>query len=295
MHIAFEYPYVLVLLLGAICFWYCPKEQTKIKFARVDFLPHFARTTTLLPIFIYVFGIIALASPFTYTDHTQSQKNGRDLVLALDASGSMDFSFGQNGANKFDTLIDLAHTFVAKRGDDNIGITAFGAFAYTAAPITYDVGALGFILDYLDVGVAGNNTAIGEAIAQSVVMLQMSGAKSKVLILITDGEHNSGSVSPKAGVEMAQKAGVRIYTVGIGNGYDKKLFAQIASDSGGRSFEAHDEEGLKEVFQTLDGLEPSPMRSPQYRDKKPLFVPLLLLCVLGILILLRPYWGRRGK
>jgi len=199
--------------------------------------------------------------------------------LALDASGSMEFELGDK--SKFDTLIEVAKNFLQKRFDDNVGIVVFGSFAYTAAPITYDLKALEFILRYLQPSIAGNATAIGDALWEAIKDLAKSRSKEKVILLVTDGHHNAGSHSPKEAVELAKKSHIKIYTIGIGKEYDKNLLLRIAKETGAKSFAASSKEDLQKIFDELDSLEPSPIRSGIYLDKHPLFwIPLLVALVM---------------
>ncbi len=233
----------------------------------------------LLPLLTASLLVVALAAPFSYRSLAQDTRKGRDLMLVLDASGSMEFEM--DGKSKFDTLLEVARNFLQKRFDDNVGIVVFGSFAYTAAPITYDLKALGFILHYLQPSIAGNATAIGDALWEAIKDLKKSKAKEKVIVLITDGHHNYGTHSPKEAVEWAKKEKIRIYTIGIGKEFDKALLERIAKESGGRSFAAKSKEDLQNIFDQIDSLEPSPLRSGIYEDKRALFwIPLTLALLL---------------
>ena len=287
MHLAFLYPAAFVLLGLLLCFVRCKKEQLEIYFARSDLLPAGWLRTDLVPLLVGALFVLALAGPIGYKALDTSHRKGRDLVIAMDASGSMGGDFGE--ASKFETLKEMVQRFISHRYDDNIGIVAFGTFAYPAAPITYDLQALRFVLRYVDLSLAGNNTAIGDALMEAVRMLQKSEGKSKVIVLFTDGMQNSGSVSIKRAVAAAKKLGVRIYTVGIGDTYDKKLLERIARESGGRSFGAKDSASLQEILAAIDRLEASPLRSGRYLDKWPLFEAVLVLLALGLGVQMKRY------
>jgi len=128
--------------------------------------------------------------PFIYEQNSSYHKRGRDLVIALDASGSMGesgFDDSDRYRSKYDTLIKLSKDFISNRFDDNIGLVLFGSFAYSASPITYDLNSLSYLLDMTNVGLAGESTAIGDAIYQSIKNLSYGKAKSKVIILISQG------------------------------------------------------------------------------------------------------------
>jgi len=276
LHFSFLYPWVFGLLIFIICFFRCKQEPLKVYFAHLKAYPKSLLTfKNIWAAIVFTLLVAALARPISYEALAIPTKKGRDLVLAIDTSGSMDEEI--EGKSKFEWVKEIALAFIQKRFDDNIGIVAFGTFAYTAAPVTYDLNALAFLLRHLQTSLAGNNTAIGDAIAKSVKGLFKSRAKEKVIILLTDGYHNAGSISPHQAVEMAKKEGIKIYTIGIGKNYDKKLLQTIAKESGGKFFEATSPKELKAVFEALNSLAPSPIRSKEYTDKKELFfIPLLL-------------------
>ena len=282
MNVSFDYPLFFIFLILLICFYRCKREYLKIYFSKTSLLPKkFIGKKNFLPISIFLLFILALSSPFSYDALLQNPKKGRDLVIALDASGSMGSEMG--GKSKFDLLLDLVKKFLQTRYDDNVGFVVFGSFAYPASPITYDIKALQFILDYLEISIAGNSTAIGEAIKTSVDLLKKSDAKEKVIILFTDGYHNSGYISPKDALKEAKKIGAKIYTIGIGEDFDKNLLKRIAKESGGKSFSAKDEEDLKEIIKEIQKLEKSPIRAGFYQNKKALFE--YVLAVLSLLLL----------
>jgi Ca-activated chloride channel family protein len=237
--------------------------------------------------------VTALAEPFLYESQETRYKKGRDLILALDASGSMaqsGFDEKDRFKTKYETVLSIARTFIQKRFDDNMGIVIFGTFAYTASPLTYDLESLRYLLNMTTVGIAGESTAIGDVIMQSLRTLSFGEAKRKAVILLTDGYHNAGKRAPKTAVDAAQKAGVRIYTVGIGNrrDYDAALLETIAKETGTKNFSAADARSLREVFAEISVLEPSPIRSENYLHKRVLiFLPLLAALVLLMLWVLR--------
>ncbi len=286
MNITLSHPAALLLLLLLPCFWRCKREPLRIYFSKTSLYPTslFSKTALLAPT-IFSLLVISAAGPFVYSSVDFGTKKGRDLVLAIDTSGSMDFEI--DGKSKFAIVKELAKNFIQSRYDDNIGIVSFGSFAYIASPITYDLQALSFLLDFLQTSLAGNNTAIGEAIDRSLEALQAGDAKEKVIVLFTDGYHNAGAISPKAAVQKAKKMGVKIYTVGIGEDFDKKLLAKIAKESGGKSFAAKTKEDLQKVFDAIAQLEPSPIRNKIYRDKIALFWLFSLFAAILILARMR--------
>jgi len=272
MKLALAHPNALWLLLLLPCFFRCYRARLALYFLRIDLLPKLSFGSFAAPL-AYVMLVIALAAPFSYSALELGERKGRDLALVIDASGSMEESFGQK--SKFELVKQMATNFFKERFDDNIAVVVFGSFAYIAAPLTYDTKALSFVIRYLKPSIAGNNTAIGEGIYEALKALQKGKAKHKVIILISDGHHNSGRISPKEAVELAKKQKVRIYTIGLGD-VDKKLMRKIAGKSGGSFFYAKTPEDLQAIFQRLDRLEPSPIRSGHYSDRHWLFYPFLL-------------------
>jgi len=174
-------------------------------------------------------------------------------------------------------------------------VVVFGTFAYTASPLTYDLETLSYLLQMTTVGLAGESTAIGDAILQSIRTLSYGEAKSKVIILLTDGYHNAGKSSPKEAVAKAKALGIKIYTIGIGkqSDYDVALLVTIAKESGGKSYNASSAEALTKAYEAIESLEPSPIRSENYLNQKLLiFLPLSFVF---LLLLLWVLYQRREK
>ncbi len=291
MHYSFEYPFFLLLLPLALCFIYCKKTTAARFLPRLDWIPKKTRLinlNTLLKITIFTLSLIALSSPFSYDSITPSQKYGRDIVLALDTSGSMletGFSQRDETRDKFSLMQDVAADFIDKRVSDNIGIVAYGTFAYTASPITYDHPSLQSLLSMLEVEIAGKNTALGDAIDQCITTLSFSQAKEKIAIMITDGISNAGTISIKEAVAHAKEKKIKIYTIGIGKEYDRLILEKIANETGGKSFSAEDAQTLSEVYEEIDTLLPSKIRSEQYHDKR-VYFPFILAIVIALFLFL---------
>ncbi len=293
MHFTFGSPYFLFLLLLLPCFLWC-KE-----YARPYYFPKFSWVKKQSPLLswepwlkmiLFTLMVLTLAKPFVYDAISTQHKKGRDLVLALDASGSM----AQSGydkkdrfKNKFETNIEIANDFIEKRYDDNMGVVIFGTFAYTASPLTYDLETLSYLFKMTNVGIAGQSTAIGDGIMQSIQTLSYGDAKNKAIILLTDGYHNAGSNSPKFAVQKAKAIGIKIYTIGLGNksDYDASLLQTIAKETGGKSYSASSSKELSSIYKEIDKLEPSPIRSENYLNQR-----LLILYPLGIVFMLLLFW-----
>ena len=295
MQFEFEYPFFFLLLIPFICIYICPFSAQKIYFPHLAFFANTKRwidKEKLIYLLIALLFVTALASPITYEQKSPNHRKGRDLVIVLDSSGSM----GESGYNneepqlrKFDAVRNILKRFIIERYDDNLGVVVFGTFAFASSPLTYDRDALNYLMQFLDVGIAGDNTAIGDAVFQGIKVLDNGHAKKKVMILLSDGFQNSGVISPKAAVKQAQKKQIIIYTIGLGKkgDYDEALLQQIAKDSGGKFFKAKDAQELENVYDTLDELEPSPIRSQHYLHKTVLFnLPLFIAIALLIYLLI---------
>lgn len=290
----FEHPYLFLLLLLIICFYKCPVLIKQIIFPHTHLFEKFTYwidKNKLLYSLIFALLIGSLASPINYDAKLSQERKGRDLAFVLDTSGSMGeirYSKEHKNQNKFTILTNIIDKFIQKRYEDNVGIVVFGSFAFASVPLTYDMKAISFLLNFLEVGIAGENTAIGDGIESATKLLEHGDAKNKVMILITDGYQNSGNTSIKDAVEKAKKLHIKIYTIGIGNNkdFDVNLLKKIAKDTNAKMFSAQDEEALQNVYATLDSLEPSPIQSQQYLNKHMLFSYPLSLAILLLLYLL---------
>ena len=301
MHFNFDSPYFLLLLLLLPCFLWCKPYSRVYYFPKLSWISKESPFLTFEPwlkMFLYTLMVIALAKPFLYNNTEGQHKRGRDLVLTIDASGSMaqsGFDTKDRFKNRYETTLELSSAFIENRFDDNMGIVVFGTFAYTASPLTYDSEALGFLLKMTTVGLAGESTAIGDAIMQSIRTLSFGKAKKKAIILLTDGYHNAGKTSPKEAVQKAKALGIKIYTIGIGkkSDYDRTLLETIAKESGGKSYAAGTAEELERIYKAINTLEPSPIRGESYLNKK-----LLVTLPLGLVFILLFLWvlyTRRSK
>ena len=298
---SFLYPQALVLLLLLPCFVLCKIKAKILYFSKPEWLPKQSfswNSLLLLTMLVYTLLVLALASPFSYSSSLASEKKGRDLVLVLDTSGSMaerGFNKKNKKQNKYDISVSLAKTFIKNRYDDNIGLVVFGSYAFSASPLTYDLKGLSEMFELMsDVGIAGTSTAIGDALMQGLYTLEAGEAKSKVLILLTDGQHNAGKNSPHQAVTLAKQRGVKVYTIGIGKkgDYDEELLSTIAKESGAKSFFASTADELEDVYKEIEELEPSKIASEQYLNKEEYFSYPLFLAMLGLFFLIWRYEER---
>ena len=250
----------------------------------------------LLKIVTFIFLCMALASPILIDKANPLNRDGRDIVLSIDGSGSMnssgfdtedEISKGER-LSRFEITKIIATDFIKNRVSDNVGVVLYGDFAFIASPITYEKEIVSDMLGYLTHGMAGQNTAIGDGIAMSVRAFKHSKAKSKVIILLTDGEHNSGEISPKDATALAKDENIKIYTIGMGNKgeADEALLKQIAQESGGEFFSATSAKELKGVYGKIDDMESSKIKSKEYLLKDYYYFTALLGALAILLYLL---------
>lgn len=249
-----------------------------------------------------VMFIIAMARPVNVTNESEATTEGIDIVLSMDISGTMlarDFKPDRLTAAK-----RLAAEFVAERRGDRIAVVAFAGEAFTQAPLTSDQATVETMLSRLRSGVVEDGTAIGNGLATAINRLRESSAKSKVIILLTDGVNNRGQISPIMAAEIARDMGVKVYTIGVGTRgrapypavdmfgnqttvmadveIDEELLEEIASMTGGKYYRAVNDEALREIYAEINTLEKSEVQVTHYQTYEELF---LMWVVLGLLLL----------
>ncbi len=301
MHFTLGSPYLLVLLLLLPCFLWCKQYSKPYYFPKLSWVTRQSPLLSWEPwlkMALFSLMVFALAKPFIYDASSDQHKKGRDLILAIDASGSMaqsGFHVKDRMKTKYEITTELSKDFIAKRFDDNMGVVLFGTFAYTASPLTYDLESLSYLLEMTNVGLAGESTALGDAIMQSIRTLSYGEAKNKAIILLTDGYHNAGQHSPKEAVQKAKELGIKIYTIGIGkkSDYDVSLLETIAKESGAKNYAASSAKALSRVYEEINALEPSAIRSENYLNQKLLI--LYPLALVFVLLLLWVLWSRRDE
>ena len=228
--------------------------------------------------------VVALARPQDIEQNVRTNTEGIDIMLAIDVSGSMlarDFRPDRITAAK-----EVAGSFIADRYGDRIGLVAFAGEAFTQSPLTTDQGTLQTLLGRLRSGVVEDGTAIGNGLATAINRLRESNAKSKVIILLTDGENNRGEIAPLTAAEIARDQGIRVYTIGVGTRgtapyptvdffgnptvvqakvqIDEKILGEIADLTGGRYFRATDNAKLQSIYDEINQLEKSKVEISQY-------------------------------
>lgn len=246
--------------------------------------------------------IVALARPVNITEEHETTTDGIDIVMAMDISGSMlarDFT-----PDRLTSAKHLAAEFVANRRGDRIAVVAFAGEAFTQAPLTSDQAVVETMLSRLRSGVVEDGTAIGNGLATAVNRLRESGAKSKVVILLTDGVNNRGQISPLMAAEIARDMGIKVYTIGVGTRgrapypavdmfgnqttvmadveIDEELLREISSMTRGKYYRAVNDEALREIYAEINELETSKVQVTNYQTYEELF---LMWVVLGLLCL----------
>jgi Ca-activated chloride channel family protein len=260
-----------------------------------------------------VLVVVALARPQAGSTTAKVHREGVDVVLAVDVSGSMlaeDFTLEEERASRLDVVKSVVDAFVAARPQDRIGLVLFGARAYTQAPLTLDHGWLRQNLSRAKVGMIEDGTAVGAGIATSVNRLRASTAKSKFVVLLTDGQQNAGTIAPHTAAEAAAALGIKVYTVGAGTrgmapypatdlfgnkvyrpisvDIDEDALKKVAEITKARYFRATDTASLREVYGEIDRAEKTEFEAPEfteYREIYPYFLwPALLLFVLELVL-----------
>lgn len=246
--------------------------------------------------------IVALARPVDVSEEHETTTDGIDIVMAMDISGSMlarDFT-----PDRLTSAKHLAAEFVANRRGDRLAVVAFAGEAFTQAPLTSDQATVATMLSRLRSGVVDDGTAIGNGLATAINRLRESSAKSKVIILLTDGVNNRGQISPLMAAEIARDMGIRVYTIGVGTRgrapypavdmfgnkttvmadveIDEELLQQISSMTGGKYYRAVNDEALREIYSEINELETSKVQVTDYQTYEELF---LMWAVLGLLLL----------
>lgn len=247
--------------------------------------------------------IVAMARPQSSSTSETSNIEGIDIILAQDVSGSMlarDLKPDRLEASK-----KVAQEFVEGRPGDRMGLVIFAGESYTQVPLTTDHGVMIRMLKEMKSGVIDDGTAIGDGLATAINRLKDSDAVSKVIILLTDGMNNAGSVDPYTAAEMAKLFGIRVYTIGVGSRgtapfpvqtlfgiqyqqmkveIDEKLLATIANSSGGKYFRATSNQSLSEIYEEIDKLERSKIEVTEFRHVHEEFYPLVALAIALLLL-----------
>jgi Ca-activated chloride channel family protein len=319
--IHFEWPWLLAALpLPLLIRWLVPAkmpvEQAALK---VPFLDDFSEAETravsqtqqwplLLAAIAWLLLVIACARPQWLGEPIEQAVSGRDLMLAVDLSGSMeeqDFVINKRAVDRLTAAKGVAGDFINRRVGDRVGLILFGTQAYLQTPLTFDRKTVMTLLNEAVIGLAGDNTAIGDAIGLAVKRLKNESANSRVLVLMTDGANTAGEITPLKAAELAAANDLKIYTIGIGADemivrnffgnrkvnpsvdLDEKTLIKIAESTGGQYYRARNTDELNNIYMRLDELEPVEKDKQYFRPRSELYYwPLSLALVLAAAIAL---------
>ena len=267
----------------------------------------------LLPLLAGALMIVGLARPQRGHSRTEVTANGIDIVLGLDVSGSMqalDFLIDNQRVSRVEVVKSVVGKFIDERPNDRIGLIAFAGSPYLVSPITLDHDWLQQNLERVSIGGVDDGTAIGSAIAASVNRLRTTRAKSKIVILLTDGVNNTGRISPLSAAEAAKALGVKIYTIGVGVrgkapipvrdeagnmrlimakvDVDEKTLQAVADETGGKFYRATDTDSLEKIYEQINRLETSAQTVQKFEHYDELYpwalIPALALLGFGYLL-----------
>ena len=326
MNLVFAWPWMFVALpLPLLVAWLLPRAETTARGAlRFPFFTAMQQSLSRperigsrlrpgLALLAWVLLVGAAARPQWIGETIHVPVSGRSLMLAVDISGSMqieDMVLNGRRVMRLTAVKQVAGDFIDQRKGDRIGLILFGDQAYLQAPLTFDRKTVHALLDEAAIGLAGRQTAIGDAIGLAVKRLQNEPAQNRVLILLTDGANTAGSIDPLKAADLAASKDVRIYTIGIGSDgmlvpgvfgmqqviggeLDEQTLQAIADKTSGRYFRARDTETLAEIYRLLDAIEPVSEDEQSYRPVEELYAwPLAAAFVIVLLLVLMP--GLRG-
>lgn len=322
----FAHPYFfLLLLLVPLAIWlYLWREKRPATFTlstigafrgrKVSWRTRLCWLPFALALLAFISGVVALARPQSSNAYSTESTEGINIVLALDISGSMLAKDLQ--PNRFEAAKSVAGEFVSSRPYDNIGLVVFAGESYTQCPLTTDHAVLLNMINSVEMGLVNDGTAIGSGLATAVNRLKEIKEGSKVVILLTDGTNNSGTIAPVTAAEIAASFGIRVYTIGVGTmgealypiqtylgveyvsmpvEIDEASLKQIASATGGQYFRATDNNSLHQIYEEIDQLEKVKLKVESFTQKEELFPPYLwaALILLFAALLLRSTLFRR--
>ena len=321
----FKDPWIILLIpfvLGLVIFLRKWQKRTSFQFSSTEITSslkttwkiRFRQFPYMLRLLVLILFLAALAGPRSVLEETVHKTEGIDIVLAIDSSGSMaaeDFVMKGKRYNRLDIVKKVVEEFIEERKNDRLGLVTFAGLAYTVSPLTTDHSWLLTNLDRVKLGLIQDGTAVGSAIVSSVARLKNSDAKSRVIILLTDGVNNAGKMGPIEASRVAEAFGIKIYTIGAGTkGYvpfpardffgrkvyqnrlieiDEGMLQEVAEITGGRYFRATDTESLRDIYKEIDALEKIKIEELGYKEYKELFsyfliAALLILCLEKVLI-----------
>ncbi len=315
----FEHGYYLILILLTIPVVIYYLKPVRVKFSSTFKLRDYSTSRGVvalispLDLLLFLVGvvslIVALARPGIADKESKKVAEGIDIMLGVDASGSMaalDFKIGTEHVSRLDAVKSVIKNFILERPNDRIGMVVFGTNAYTQIPLTLDHNVFNMFLDRVEIGIAGDSTAVGDAIAVATNRLKDVESKTKVVILLTDGVSNAGTLSPKAAASAAAGLGIRVYTIGIGQQgpvpipqdtvfgkrivqaelpVDEASLKEIAAKTDAKFFKASDTTSLQEIYDLIDKLEKTRMEINDNKRYTDIFDVFLLIGLSSLLLL----------
>jgi Ca-activated chloride channel family protein len=323
----FAWPWVFVLLpLPVLVWWLLPPYRARQASVQVPFFERLAAATGQTPqhgavvlrrrafqmivaTLSWILLVAALARPQWVSDPVTHEISARDLILAIDISGSMDQADFREPDGQVLTRLDgvkrVVKDFIARRQGDRIALILFGTKAYVQVPFTQDLQTAEQLLEQTQVGMAGQQTAIGDTIGLAIKTQEKSTAAQKLLILLTDGNDTASRVPPEHAADIARQNGLVIYTIGVGdpaasgeNRVDLSTLRTVADTTGGQFFRAEDGAQLQSIYADIDRLAPAKLQTLSWRPKLPLFqwplgAALILSLALWLALLASSAWSRR--
>jgi Ca-activated chloride channel family protein len=321
--IDWHWPWAFFLLpLPLIVFWLLPKvkqQEAALKVPNLDLWQTSTQVAQIqsqqtwpslvLPLLLWLALLTALARPHILGDVVELPTSGRDLMLAIDISGSMaieDMKLQNRPVNRLSTVKKVLNDFVSQRQGDRLGLVLFGSQAYLQAPLTFDWQTVQTLMNEAQIGLAGKKTAIGDAIGLTIKRLQSHPEQSRVVILLTDGANTAGEVEPLKAAELAQQSNVKIYTIGLGadamevasffgsrqvnpsRDLDEVTLQKMADITGGHYFRARDSKELEKIYDMIDQLEPTEKDPEIFRPQVNIYYwPLAFALIISFLISLQ--------
>jgi len=265
----------------------------------------------LLYLFIWSFFVIAAMRPQWVGKPIEIAVSGRSVMLAVDLSGSMkemDLDLNGKTVNRLDVVKSVLRPFIERRKGDRLGLILFGSQAYLQTPMTFDIITLTQMLEESEIGIAGERTAIGNAIGLAIKKMKDLEEKEKILILLTDGQNTAGDVSPEDAATTAKEIGMKIHTIGIGANeawvrtffgkqkvnpsaeLDEYLLQSLSQKTGGNYFRARNTQELERIYEIIDKIEPIANENKIFRPRKALFYWILGLGILTLFIVILVYY-----
>jgi len=307
---------VLLVIIPIMVWWYSKKHRKvggTLRFSNLGVIKNISKTPSqkyrhllfLLRLIAIALLIVSFARPQSSSKEEQIITEGIDIILAMDVSSSMLAEDLARHQNRLDVAKEVAEQFIKERTNDRIGMVVFSGKSYTQCPLTLDYGILLSFLKEIKIGMIEDGTAIGMAIANCVNRLRASKAKSKVVILLTDGRNNRGELDPITAAQIARAMNIRIYTIGAGGkgealypiddpflgkryvpmkvDIDEEVLTKIANLTGGKYFRATDKTSLQNIYREIGEMEKTKIEVKQFTRYQELFINLAVLA-LGILV-----------